>query len=88
MAQSLRKVGKPGSKSAPILQEDALKRRERLTLVLYLLGAVAIVAGMILLSEFLAQAKADKQILYITGGLFGVFIVGMGVTYAMRKLEK
>lgn len=83
-------MGKNVSKKAkePTLEDPALVRRERLTLVIYLLGAVAIIAGMIVLSEFLSAGKANTTVLIIAGSLFGAVALGILVTYLLRRQGK
>ncbi len=70
-----------------VVGDPAVTRRERLTLVIYLLGGVAIIAGMIVLSEFLSQGKPDRTVLIIAGTLFGVVALGILVTYLMRRKQ-
>lgn len=82
---SARKKDKPKKSKGPVFDDPALVRHERLTLFLFLEGAIAIVAGMVLLSEFLSSGKADQTTLYIAGALFGLLVVGIGVTYVLRK---
>lgn len=67
------------------LEDPAQVRHDRLTLMLYLLGGVAIIAGMIVLSEFLSAGKADRIVLIIAGSLFGLLAIGILVTYLMRR---
>ena len=80
-------VGKNVSKKAkePTLVDPVQARYDRLTLVLYLLGALAIIAGMVVLSEFLSAGKADRIVLIIAGSLFGLLAIGILVTYLMRR---
>ena len=72
-------------KTGAALDDPKLVRHERLTLFLFLEGAVANVAGMFLLSEFLSQGKADQKTLIIAGTLFGLLAVGIVATYLMRR---
>ena len=83
-------VGKNVSKKPkePTLVDPVQARYDRLTLVLYLLGGVAIIAGMIVLSEFLSAGKADRTVLIIAGSLFGIVALGVLVTYLMRRSGK
>ena len=64
---------------------DAQRKHERLTLFLFLEGAVAIVAGMVLISEFLSQGSADRTVLYIAGALLGVLALGILGTWLLRR---
>ena len=90
MAESARKnvSKKAKGKDKGALDDPVTTRRERLTLVIYLLGGVAIIAGMIVLSEFLSQGKPDQTVLIIAGSLFGVVALGILATYLMRRVEK
>lgn len=72
-------------KTGAALDDPKQVRQERLTLFLFLEGAVAIVAGMVLLSEFLSQGKADRTTLIIAGSLFGLLAVGIVVTILLRR---
>lgn len=69
----------------PVLQDEKLVRHERLTLVLYLLAGVALIAGMVVLSEFLSQGKPSRLALIIAGSLFGVCALGFLGAYFMRR---
>lgn len=71
----------------PIVQDEAVTRRERLTLIIYLLAGVAIIAGMIVLSEFLSQGKPNQTVLIVAGSLFGIVALGILGTYLMRRKE-
>lgn len=75
---------KPKAKS-DVLEDPALVRHERLTLVLYLLGGLAIVAGMVVLSEFLSQGKPSRLALIIAGSLAGIFAVGFLTVFLLRR---
>lgn len=85
MATSARKSN-PKKAKGPVLDDEAQTRRERLTLVLYLEGAVAIIAGMVLLSEFLSQGKASKPVWMTAAALVGVLALAMLSTFLMRKM--
>lgn len=85
MAESARKADKPKKSSGPVLDDPNQVRQERLTLFLFLEGAIAIVAGMVLLSEFLSQGEADRVTLLIAGILFGLLIIGIGTTWMLRR---
>lgn len=84
MADAGRKA-EPKHKEPQSISLEAQQRHERLTLVLFLEGAVAIVAGMVVLSQFLSNGKADRDVLYVAGGLGGVFVLGFAVTYFLRR---
>ena len=86
MADAKRKNVSKKSKE-PVIQDEAVTRRERLTLIIYLLGGVAIIAGMIVLSEFLSQGKPNQTVLIIAGSLFGIVALGILGTYLMRRKE-
>jgi hypothetical protein len=75
-------------KEKPTLEGEHDARWMRLTLVIYLLGGVAIIAGMIVLSEFLSAGKADKTVLIIAGTLFGIVALGVLGTVLMRRKSK
>jgi small neutral amino acid transporter SnatA (MarC family) len=66
---------------------DSLRKHERLTLVLYLLGAVALVAGMVLISQFLSQGKANNTVVILNAVLFGLFAVAFAVIYLVRRVS-
>lgn len=68
------------------ISEEARRKHERLTLFLLLEGAVALVAGMVLVSQFLSEGKADRDVILINGILFGLLVVGFGVIYLMRRI--
>lgn len=69
------------------LDDEHVTRREKLTLVIYLLGGVAIIAGMVVLSQFLSAGEVDKPV-WITGAaLGGAALVGVLITYLMRRAE-
>lgn len=72
-------------KPAP-LDDEAVARHDRLTLVLYLLAGVAIIAGMVVLSEFLSQGKPSQIALIIAGSLFGLCALGFLGTFLMRRI--
>lgn len=88
MAESARrsdaKKGKGKAKDAP-LDDPQLQRHERLTLVLFLEGAVAIIAGMVLLSEFLSQGSPSKPVWITAAILLGLLAVGILVTWLLRR---
>jgi hypothetical protein len=85
MAESARKSDRSSKSKSDPLDDPAVIRGERLTLFLMLEGAVVIVAGMVLLSEFLSTGKANQVTLYITGTLTGLFAIGFVITYIMRR---
>jgi uncharacterized membrane protein len=68
-----------------VVVSDAQRKHERLTLFLFLEGFAAIIAGMVLISEFLSQGKANDTVLYIVGGLVGIFAIGFLATLLIRK---
>lgn len=87
MAESRRKA--ESRKSKPSEKDGAtdprLARIERLALLLYLEGAVAIVVGMVVLSQFLSEGSPDRTILAVAGVLFGLMLVGMLATWMARR---
>ena len=87
MAESRRKPdAKKNVKAEPTEAETTLRNRlERLTLLLYLEGAVAIVIGMIVLSQFLSEGKPSRNILIAAGILFGILAIGVGFTWFARR---
>lgn len=86
MAESRRKPDSKKSSKAAEAQEEALRNRlERMTLLLYLEGAVAIVVGMIVLSEFLSSGKPSQNVLIAAGILFGILAVGVVFTWIARR---
>ena len=84
MAESARKNVSKKPKTS-VVEDPAQQRRDRLTLIIYLLSGVAIVVGMIVLSEFLSQGKADRLVLIICGVLFAIVGAGILTTYLMRR---
>jgi UDP-N-acetylmuramyl pentapeptide phosphotransferase/UDP-N-acetylglucosamine-1-phosphate transferase len=86
MAAARKNVSKK-PKGKDELEDPSTTRRERLTLIIYLLGGVAIIAGMVVLSEFLSQGKPDRTVLIVAGSLFGVVALGILATYLMRRNE-
>ncbi len=53
MAESKRE-SLPSHKTQEEMDEDAQKRRDTITIVMFVVGAIVIVAGMFLLSKFLS----------------------------------
>lgn len=87
MAESRRKAdAKKSAKAEPSQAEEAQRNRlERMTLLLYLEAAVAIVIGMIVLSQFLSRGAPSRPILYTAAALFGVLAIGVGFTWFARR---
>ena len=86
MAESRRKAD--ARKSAPEIDEEAkarLTRLERLQLLLYLEGGIAIVAGMIVLSQFLSTGKVEQVVWLPAAILGGVLAVGIAFTWVARR---
>lgn len=83
MAEKRKNVSKKPKE--PVLEDEKLRRHERFTLFLYLLGGPAIIAGMVVLSEFLSQGEPSRVALYIAGGLFGAFAIAFAVVYLLRR---
>jgi threonine/homoserine efflux transporter RhtA len=70
---------------APAVASEDQTKRERLTLLLYLEMAVAIVVGMIVISEFLSAGKVNETVLIVAGVLFGIGAIGILVTWLLRR---
>ena len=86
MAQSRRKAD--ARKSTPELDEAAearLTRLERLQLLLYLEGGVAIIAGMVVLSQFLSAGKVERIVWLPAAILGGVLAIGIAFTWVARR---
>lgn len=79
---------KSTAKKDAVLADEAQQRRERLTLALYLEGAVAIIAGMVLISEFLSQGEASKPVWITAAVLLGLLAVAILSTVLMRRVKK
>jgi uncharacterized membrane protein HdeD (DUF308 family) len=77
---------KPKPKPAPPTEAEAKRNRiEKMTLLLYLEGAVAIIVGMVVLSEFLSSGKASAAV-WITGAILGgILAVGVVATWVVRR---
>ncbi len=75
----------PKHKDTTALADELQKRHERFTLFLFLEGAVGIVAGMFLISEFLSRGKADQTTVLVTSILAGLFVLGFAVTWFLRR---
>ena len=92
MAESRRKAD--SRKSKPVVADaetdDAkTSRLDRLALLLYLEGGAAIIAGMVVLSQFLSQGKPDQTVLIVAGALAAVLAVGITFTVlARRRVQK
>lgn len=69
----------------PLLEDEKLRRHERFTLGLYILGGFAIIAGMVVLSEFLSQGEPSRVALIVGGSLGGAFALAFGVVYLLRR---
>jgi lipopolysaccharide export LptBFGC system permease protein LptF len=83
MAESRRKST---SKTAVKPADDPTQTRlERLTLALYLEGGVAIVVGMIVLSEFLSNGSVDKPVWIAATILGSILALGIGYTVLARR---
>lgn len=87
MAESRRKAdAKKSVKAEPTEAEQAQRTRlERMTLLLYLEGAVAIVVGMIVLSEFLSAGKASERVWIPAAILGGILLIGVALTWLARR---
>lgn len=69
----------------PVLQDEKLLRHERLTLILYLLAGLALIAGMVVLSMFLSSGSAPFKVWLPAAILGGLCAVGFLTTYLMRR---
>lgn len=91
MAESRRKAE---SRKPAVVKDDEVedarhKRLDRLALLLYLEGGVAIIAGMVVLSQFLSEGEPDQMVLIVAGALFGLLAVGIVFTVlARRRIQK
>lgn len=86
MAESRRKSS--ARKSNPVADEAAearLVRLERLQMLLYVEGGIAIVAGMIVLSMFLSQASVPPEVWIPAAILGGLLAVGIVFTVLARR---
>jgi uncharacterized membrane protein HdeD (DUF308 family) len=86
MAESRRKADK--RKATPELDAEAearLTRLERLQLLLYLEGGIAIIAGMVVLSQFLSQGKVEQVVWLPAAILGGILAVGIAFTWVARR---
>lgn len=83
MAQSARKSPKKAKGS--VLEDEKLLRHERLTLILYLEVGLALIAGMVVLSEFLSQGKASRPVWITAAVLGGIAALGFLTTFLLRR---
>jgi hypothetical protein len=82
------KAGKKKSKEGSVLMDDAQRRRERITLLLFFLGGITIVIGMFLLSSFLSVGVRDvnRPLLYTFA--VGAVLVTAGILYQVFTRKK
>jgi hypothetical protein len=89
MAESRRKADsrktKPADEAAKAAVEARQTRLDRLALMLYLEGGVAIVAGMIVLSEFLSGGSVESKVWIPAAILFGILAIGVAFTWVARR---
>jgi hypothetical protein len=88
MAESRRKAEsrKPAVESKDDEAEDARNTRlDRLALLLYLEGGVAIIAGMVVLSKFLSTGKVEQDVWLPAAILGAVLAVGIVFTIIARR---
>lgn len=80
-------VRKSKVREEPALMDDRQKRLERITLGLWGVGAVFVVLGMIVLSQFLSRgADAVKGNLFLAFCILGgLFAGGIGVRWWMGR---
>jgi hypothetical protein len=86
MAESRRKA----ESRKPVVaedEEDDVKntRLDRLALLLYLEGGVAIIAGMVVLSKFLSEGKVEQAVWLPAAILGGLLAVGIVFTALARR---
>jgi hypothetical protein len=87
MAESRRKAdSKKWQPEEPETDEEKQSLLDRLALLIYLEGGAAIIAGMVVLSQFLSAGSPDKTVLLVAGILFGVLVLGViGTVLARRR---
>jgi dihydrofolate reductase len=87
MAESRRKAEsrKPAVEKDDEMEDAKHRRLDRLALLIYLEGGVAIIAGMVVLSQFLSEGKPDKVVLTVAGVLFGLLAIGIVFTALARR---
>jgi hypothetical protein len=86
MAESRRKAdSRKWQPPEPEVDEEKQSLLDRLALILYLEGGAAIIAGMVVLSQFLSAGSPDKTVLLIAGILFGILVVGVVFTLLARR---
>ena len=86
MAESRRKPDK--RKATPVIDEEAearLTKLERLQLLLYIEGGVAIIAGMVVLSQFLSSGKVEQKVWLPAAILGGILAIGIAFTWVARR---
>ncbi|MEA3135833.1 MAG: hypothetical protein QOJ26_1681 [Thermoplasmata archaeon] len=86
MAESRRKAD--ARKSTPVIDEEAearLTKLERLQLLLYIEGGIAIIAGMVVLSQFLSAGKVQQNVWLPAAILGGILAVGIAFTWVARR---
>ena len=86
MAESRRKAdSKKWQPEEPEDDEEKQTLLDRLALLMYLEGGAAIIAGMVVLSQFLSAGSPDKTVLLVAGILFGVLVLGVAGTWFARR---
>ena len=91
MAESRRKADarKPLPETDKEATEARNKRLDRLALLLYLEGGIAIIAGMVVLSKFLSQGEVETEVWLPAAILGGILAIGIVFTVlARRRLSK
>ena len=86
MAESRRKADK--RKATPAIDEEAearLTRLERLQLLLYIEGGIAIIAGMVVLSQFLSTGTVEQKVWLPAAILGGILAIGIAFTWVARR---
>lgn len=89
MAESRRKAdSKKWQAEEPEEDEGKQTILDRLALLLYIEGGAAIIAGMVVLSQFLSAGSPDKTVLLVAGILFGILVLGIvGTIIARRRVN-
>ena len=87
MAESRRKAEsrKPVVETDDEVEDARHKRLDRLALLLYLEGGVAIIAGMVVLSKFLSEGKVEQDVWLPAAILGAVLAVGIVFTIIARR---
>lgn len=85
MAESRRKADTRPAVVDKEAAEERNRRLDRLALLLYLEGGVAIIAGMVVLSKFLSEGSVEMAIWLPAAILGGILAVGIVFTAMARR---